>query len=149
LVLPRQQKTRGRCSVFAVYEVNRERVRGAFLPGQRSLFVIGFLRQIRRWYPEPEVWVVWEQEGAHPCQWRATRQAMRERKRHGGSLPQGSPDDHPVETLFSDGQLMILDNSNEAEALATKRRISAHGRGRKRRRDRHIRIPYRGDSDKL
>ena len=149
LVLPRQQKTRGRFYVFAVYEVNRERVRWAFLPGQSSLLVIGFLRQIRRWYPEQEVWVVLDQDGAHPCQSRATRPAMRERKRHGASLPKGSPDDNPVETLWSDVQLMILDNSNDAEALATKRRISAHWRGRNRRRDRHIRIPYLGDSDKL
>jgi hypothetical protein len=65
LVLPRQQKTRGRFYVFAVYEVNRERVRWAFLPGKSSLFVIGFLRQIRRWYPEQEVWVVLDQDGAH------------------------------------------------------------------------------------
>jgi hypothetical protein len=43
---------------------------------------------------------------------------------------------------------MILDNRNDADALATKRRISAHWRGRNRRRDRHIRIPYLGDSDK-
>jgi transposase len=149
LVLPRQQKTRGRFYVFAVYEVNRERVRWAFLPGKSSLFVIGFLRQIRRWYPEQEVWVVLDQDGAHPCKSRATRQAMREMKLHWASLPKGSPDDNPVETLFSDVQLMILDNSNDADARATKRRISAHWRGRNRRRDRHIRIPYLGDSDKL
>jgi hypothetical protein len=74
---------------------------------------------------------------------------MREMKLHWASLPKGSPDDNPVETLFSDVQLMILDNSNDADAPATKRRISAPWRGRNRQRDRHIRIPYLGDSDKL
>jgi hypothetical protein len=148
LVLPRQQKTRGRFYLFAVYEVNRERVRWAFLPSKSSLFVIGFLRQIRRWYPEQEVGVGWDQDGAPPCQSRATRPAMRERKRHGASLPKGSPADNPVATLVSAGPLRILDNSNDAEAFATKRRISAHWRGRHRRPDRHIRIPDWGDSDK-
>ena len=148
LVLPRQQKTRGRFYVFAAYEVNHGRVRWAFLEGKSSPFVIRFMQQIRRWYPEQEIWVALDQDGAHPCKSQATRQAMREMKLHWVSLPKGSPDDNPVETLFSDVQRMILDNSNDAHASATKRRVSMHWRGRNRRRDRHIRIPYLSNSHK-
>jgi hypothetical protein len=49
LVLPRQQRTRGRFYGFAVYEVHSGRVRWAFRDGKSSPFVIGFLRQIRHW----------------------------------------------------------------------------------------------------
>lgn len=148
LVLPRQQKTHGKFYIFAAYEVNSGRVRWAFLEGKNSPCVIRFLRQIRRWYPDQEVWVALDQDRAHPCHSRATRQAMRARKLHWVSLPKGSPDDNPVETLFSDVQLMILDNSNDADVVATQRRISAHWHQRNRRRDRQVRIPYLGDSDK-
>jgi transposase len=148
LVLPRQQKTRGKFYVFAAYDVRTGRVRWAFLEGKSSSFVIRFLRQIRRWYPEQEVWVALDQDGAHPCKAKATQQAMRTLRLHWVSLPKGSPDDNPVETLFSDVQLMILDNSNDRDAAATRRRISAHWRRRNRRRDRHIQIPYLGGSDK-
>jgi transposase len=148
LVLPRQQRTRGRFYVFAVYEVHSGRVRWAFRDGKSSPFVIGFLRQIRRWYPDQEVWVALDQDRAHPCKSQATRQAMRERKLHWVSLPKGSPDDNPVETLFSDVQLMILDNSNDADVSTTQRRIRAHWRRRNRRSDRQLRIPYLGDSHK-
>jgi transposase len=147
LVLPRQQKTRGRFYVFAAYEVNAGRVRWAFLKSKSSPDVIRFLQQIRRWYPDQDVWVVLDQDRAHPCKSRATRQAMRTLKLHWVSLPKGSPDDNPVETLFSDVQLMILDNSNDPDAAATQRRISAHWRRRNQRSDRHIRISYLGDSD--
>ena len=37
---------------------------------------------------------------------------------------------------------MILDNSNDAEARITQRRIIAHLRNRNHRRYRRIRIPY-------
>ena len=72
----------------------------------------------------------------------ASRGLMRALRLHWISLPKGSPDDNPVESIFSDVQLMILDNSNDPDAHTTQRRISAHLRGRNRRRDRHIRIPY-------
>jgi len=42
----------------------------------------------------------------------------------------------------SDVQLMILDNSNDLDTSATQRRISAHLRGRNRRHDRLIHVPY-------
>jgi len=146
LVLPRQQTTRGRFYLFATYEVNSGRVRWAFLEGKSSAFVIRFLQRVRRWYPEQQVWVALDQDRAHPCKSRATRQALREMKLHWVSLPKGSPDDNPVEALFSDVQLMILDNSNDADISTTQRRISAHWRRRNRRQDRQIRIPYLGDS---
>ena len=64
------------------------------------------------------------------------------------SLPKRSPDDNPVETLFSDIQQMILDNSNDADGRTTRGRISAHLRGRNRRRDRWIRVWYLPDIHK-
>jgi hypothetical protein len=71
---------------------------------------------------------------------------MRELQLHWISLPKGSPDDNPVETLFSDVQLMILDNSNDTEARVTQGRIGAHLRRRNRRRDGRVRISYLPDS---
>lgn len=67
---------------------------------------------------------------------------MRGLHSHWISLPKGSPDDNPVETIFSDIQLMILDNSNDSNAKSTQHRISAHLRGRNRRRHRLIQVPY-------
>lgn len=60
------------------------------------------------------------------------------------SLPKGSPDDKPAETIFSDIQQAILDNSNDPDAKATQRRISGHLRTRNRRKDRFMRISYLG-----
>lgn len=148
LILERRQKTRGRFYLFAIYQVQTGRVRWAFLPGKGSEYVAQFLRQIRRWYPDQEVWIALDQDPAHPRKSRATRRVMRELKLHWISLPKASPDDNPVETIFSDIQQMILDNSNDPDAATTKRRISAHLRRRNRRHDRHIHIGYLGDSHK-
>lgn len=148
LVLPRQQNTKGRCSLCAIYEVNTGRTRWAFLSGKSSEYVCQCMRQVRRWYPQQHVGIALDQDRAHPCKSRQTRRTMRQRKLRWISLPKGSPDDHPVETLFSDMQLMILDHSNDPDEQTTKRRISAHRRGRNRRKDRHIRIPYLPDSHK-
>jgi hypothetical protein len=60
------------------------------------------------------------------------------------SLPKGSPDDNPAETIFSDIRQAILDNSNDPDAQATQQRISAHLRARNRRKDRFMRISYLG-----
>jgi transposase len=146
--LERAQKTRGRFYLFVAYEVNTGRRRWAFYEGKSSEYVCRFMREIRRWYPEPAVWIALDQDRAHPCKSRQTRREMRRLKLHWISLPKGSPDDNPVENIFSDIQLMILDNSNDAEVKATKRRISAHLRGCNSRRDRRIRIPYLPDSHK-
>ena len=61
---------------------------------------------------------------------------------HRISLPKGSPDDNPVEEVFSDVQLMVLDNSNEPDARTKQHRISAHLTRRNHRGDRFIRIRY-------
>lgn len=148
LTLARQQRTRGKFYLFALYEVNSGLARWAFMPDKSSESVCRFMEKVRRWYPEQEVWVALDQDRSHPCKSRQTRRTMRRLKLHWISLPKGSPDDNPVETLFSDVQLMILDNSNDPDVRSTQRRISAHWRGRNRRRDRHIRIPYLPDSDK-
>ncbi len=71
---------------------------------------------------------------------------MRSLKLHWISLPKGSPDDNPVETIFSDIQLMVLDNSNDPDEKTTRKRISQHLSRRNRRRNRCIHIPYLADS---
>lgn len=148
VVLERRQKIKGRFYLFGLYEVNTGRLRWAFMAGKSSAEVGQFLHQVRRWSPTQLVWIALDQDRAHPCQCRATRQTMRELTLHWISLPKGSPDDNPVETIFSDIQLMILDNSNDPDEQTTKRRISAHLRGRNRRKDRQIRISYLADSPK-
>jgi transposase len=124
------------------------RVRYRYFPGKGSEYVRRFMQQVRRWYPQHEVWVALDQDQSHPRKSHRTRQMMRALALHWISLPKGSPDDNPVETIFSDVQLMILDNSNDPDARTTQRRISAHLRKRNRRRDRFIEIPYLWDSHK-
>ncbi len=148
LVIERRQKTRGFFSLFLLYEVNRGRVRWAFADSKDSKQVCRFMRRVRHWYPEQEVWIALDQDGSHPRKSRQTRQVMRALRLHWISLPKASPDDNPVETINSDIQSMILDNNNDPDPPATRRRISAHLRRRNRRSDRWIRIPYLGDSQK-
>jgi hypothetical protein len=107
-----------------------------------------FMREVRRWYPTQAVWVGLDQDRPHPRISRVTRSEMRRLKLHWVSLPKRSPDDNPVETIFSDIQQMILDNSNDAGGAATHRRITAHLRRRNRRRDRYLKIRYLGDTNK-
>jgi transposase len=142
LTLLRNQKTRGRFYLFVSYDAVTGKVHWMFLPGKSSVYVCLFMRQLRRWYPDVDFWVALDQDRAHPCKSTTTRQIMRELQLHWVSLPKGSPDDNPVENIFSDIQLMILDNSNDPNAKSTQHRISAHLRGRNRRSDRFIRIPY-------
>jgi transposase len=112
-------------------------------------FVAQFMRRVRRWHPQPQVWIILDQDPAHPYKSRETRRMMREQKLHWISLPKGSPDDNPVENLFSDIQQNLLDTSNDVDATMTKKRISAHLRGRCRRKERRIRVPYLPDSHKM
>ena len=142
VVLERHQKTRGFFYLFALYDVKQGCVRWAFYASKDSKHVCRFMRRVRQWYPTQEVWVILDQDRAHPRKSHETRRVMRELQLHWISLPKGSPDDNPVETLFSDVQLMILDNSNDPDMPATQRRISAHWRTRNRRRDRFITIAY-------
>lgn len=148
LVLPRNQKTRGKFYLFLLYEVNRGRCRWAFYPGKGATYVCRFLRRLRRWYRGQTVWVALDQDRAHPCKCRQTRRLMRALKLRWVSLPKGSPNDNPVETILSDIQTSILDLSDDAEPRDTQRRISAHLRGRNRRHDRWIRVHYLSDSHK-
>lgn len=142
LTLSRNQKTRGRFYLFASYDAVDGKAHWMFLPGKNSAFVSLFMRQLRRWYPDVDLWVALDQDRAHPCKSRATHQVMRELRLRWVSLPKGSPDDNPVENIFSNIQLLILDNSNDADTKTTQHRISTHLRGRNRRLDRFIRIPY-------
>jgi hypothetical protein len=146
-VLPRYQKTRGRFYLFATYEVNSGRAHWAYYAGKGAEYVCRFMRRVRRWYPWAAVWVVLDRDAPHPCKARRTRRVMRELGLRWITLPTGSPDDNPVEVIFSDVQQMILDNSNDPNTRATQGRISAHLRNRNRRRGR-IRIPYLMDSHK-
>jgi transposase len=148
LVLERAQKTRGFFYLFVAYEVNTGRRRWAFFEGKSSDYVCRFMNQIHRWYADQQVWVVLDRDSAHPCKSAQARRVMRQLKLHWISLPKGSPDDNPVEGIFSDIQLMVLDNSNDSDAKTTQRRISKHLQRCNRWLNRRIRIPYLPDSHK-
>ena len=147
-MLARNQKTRGRFYLFTLYEVNHGRTRWAFFPGKGAKFVCQFLRRVRRWYRGKAVRVALDRDPAHPCKAQQTRRLMRTLHLRWTSLPKRSPDDNPVETIFSDVQQRVLDNSNDADARITQRRISGHLQARNRRPDRFIRIGYLKDSHK-
>ena len=106
------------------------------------------MQKIRQRYPDQAVWIALDQDRAHPCKSRQTRRMMRQLKLRWISMPKGSPDDNPVEGIFSDIQLMILDNSNDKTVKTTQKRISSHLRRCNRRRNCHIRISYLNDSHK-
>ena len=148
LVLPKAQKTRGMFYLYLLYDGTSGRVRWASLPHKDSSPICHFMRAVRRWYGDQEVWVVLDQDTAHPRKSRQTRRTMRELHLHWISLPKRSPDDNPAEMIGSDIQQSILDCSNDADAKATQRRISAHLRGRNRRRDRWLQIHYLPNSNK-
>ena len=148
LILERAQKTRGMFYLFVAYEVNTGRRSWAFFAGKSSYYVCKFMQKIRQRYPDQAVWIALDQDRAHPCKSRQTRRMMRQLKLRWISMPKGSPDDNPVEGIFSDIQLMILDNSNDKTVKTTQKRISSHLRRCNRRRNRHIRISYLNDSHK-
>lgn len=147
-ILERYQKTRGRFYLFAAYDVKCGRVRWRYYHRKASQQVCLFMQQVRRWYPTQKVWLVLDQDSAHPRKSRLTQHIMRSLKLHWISLPKGSPDDNPVEIIFSDIQLMVLDNSNDPDEQTTQKRISQHLGRRNRRRGRFIHIPYLPDSHK-
>jgi hypothetical protein len=144
LILQTKQKTRGRFYLFLLYEVNHGWVRWGFFPGKGARSVCRFMRRVRRWYPAQSLRIALDQDPAHPCKAKQTKRLMRQLGLRWTSLPKGSPDDNPAETLFSDIQQAILDNSNDPDTKATQRRISAHLRTRNRRKDRFMRISYLG-----
>ena len=101
LVLERYQKTRGFFYLFALYDVKQGRVRWAFYLSKDSQCVCRFMQRIRNWYPNQEVWVILDQDRAHPRKSRETRRIMRALKLHWISLPKASPDDNTVEVGYS------------------------------------------------
>jgi transposase len=147
--LARKQKTRGRFYLLLAYDVRIGKVHWAFMPEKSSRYVCQFMRQVRLRYLEAELWVALDQDRAHPCKSRETQRVFRQLKLHWVSLPKASPDDNPVETIFSDIQQMILDMSNDPDVRTTQRRISAHLRRRNRRVNRFIKIGYLGDTHKI
>jgi transposase len=146
LILRKYQKTRGRFYLFALYDVKSGRVRWRYYHGKDSTYVIRFMQQVRRWYTEAEVWVVLDQDSAHPRKSKETRRVMRELKLHWISLPKASPDDNPCETIFSDVQLNVQDNSDDPDERTMRKRISHRLNRRNCRRNRFIEIPYLWDS---
>ena len=144
LILSAKQKTRGRFYLFVLYEVNHGWTHWAFFAGKGARYVCQFMRRVRRWYPTQPLRVALDQDPAHPCKAKQTKRLMRQLGLRWTSLPKGSPDDNPVETIFSDVQQAILDNSNDPNATATQQRISNHLRSRNRRKDRFFRISYLG-----
>ncbi len=66
---------------------------------------------------------------------------MRELQLHWISLPKASPDDNPCETIFSDVQQNVLDNSDDSNEQVLRKRIS-HRLHKRNRRDWFIEIPY-------
>lgn len=148
LVLPLRQKTRGLFYLFTTYEVNTGRVHWGYHSRKDSSCVCQFMQRIRGWYPRNGVWVVGDHDSAHPCRSKQTRHVVRQLGLHWRTLPKGSPDDNPVETIFSIIQQEILALSNDPDASATQRRISGYLRGYNRRRDRKIHIAYLDNSDR-
>jgi hypothetical protein len=72
-------KKRGDVFIFFVlYDVKQGRVRWCYYPAKDTRYVCRFMRWIRRWYPDAEVWVVLDQDSAHPRKSTTTRRVMRE-----------------------------------------------------------------------
>lgn len=55
LVLPKQQRTRGKFYLLLLYDVRSGRACWRYLPGKSSEYVCRFMRQVRRWYPTQAV----------------------------------------------------------------------------------------------
>jgi hypothetical protein len=141
-VLARNQKTRGRFSLSLLHEVNRGLVHGSFYPGKGAVYVCRFLRRVRRWSPRQPVRIAVDRDPAHPITAHVTRSLMRRLGLNWTSRPKRSADDDPAETIFSDIQQHILDNSDDPDERTTRGRISHHLRARNRRIDRFVRIGY-------
>ena len=139
LVLPLRQKTRGKLYLFLLYNENTGQVRWRYLEGKGSNYVCHFMKQVCRWYEDKEVWLALDQDSSHPRKSSVTRHTMRKLKLHWISLPKASPDDNPVENIFSDVQMMVLDNSDDTDQKTTQRRCDPFSRNdakTSRRRDR-------------
>ena len=142
VVLPKYQKTRGKFYLYGVYELFTGRVRWCYYDHKRSEHFIAFLRQVRRWYPGHSILVILDQDTTHPQKCVASRQEMRQLKIHWLSLPKASPDDNPIETVFSVLQGEVLAGSDAPDVPAQKQRVSTALRRRNWRKDRFIRLGY-------
>ena len=145
VVLPKYQKTRGRFYLYGVYELFTGRVRWRYYDHKRAEYFIAFLREIRRWYPGQYVLVILDQDTTHPQKCLASRQEMRQLKIHWLSLPKKSPDDNPIETIFSLLQRAILAASDAGDVRELKRRISRFLWRHNRCKDRFVRLAYLHD----
>lgn len=148
LVLDRRQKIRGYFYLFVAYDATSGRVYWRYYYAKNADCVCQFMHWVRQWFPKQEVWIVLDQDPAHPRKAYQTRRVMRALQLHWISLPKASPDDNPVETIFSHIQQFILDNSNDPDERTTRRRISRYLSNRNRRRDRTIQMSYLQDSHK-
>src|SRR5262245_777977 len=125
LILAARQKTRGRFYLSLLYLVDHGRARRAYFPGKGADHVCRFMRRVRRWHPAQRLRVALDRDPAHPREAKRTRRLMRRLGLRWTSSPKGGPDDNPAETLFSDAQQAVPDNSDDPDAKATRRRISA------------------------
>ena len=145
VVLPKYQKTHGKFYLFSTYELFTGRMRWRYYDRSRSVEFIEFMREIRRWYPYQYLLVVLDQDTTHPQKSIASRQEMRRLKIHWLSLPKASPDDNPVETVFSLLQRAILLGSDAPDVRELKRRVSHYLWLYNRRKDRFVHLAYLGD----
>lgn len=148
LVLASNQKTRGMFYLFLAYEAKSGYVFWAFYRNKNSQQVCRFMRSVRRHYQKQQIWIALDQDRAHPRISHRTRGTMRRLKLRWISLPKRSPNDNPVETIFSDIRSAILDNSNDLTPLSTQRRISSYLKKRNRRPDRKMFKAYLTFTDK-
>jgi transposase len=142
VVLPKYQKTRGKFYLYGVYELFTGRVRWQYYDCKRSEQFIAFMRTIRQWYPGHYILVILDQDTTHPQKCIASRQEMRRLKIHWLSLPKASPDDNPIETVFSVLQGEVLAGSAAPDVPAEKQRVSRALRRRNQCKDRFIHLSY-------
>jgi transposase len=145
VVLPKYQKTHGKFYLFGAYELFTGCMRWRYYDRSRSIEFIEFMREIRRWYPHQYLLVVLDQDTTHPQKSIASRQEMRRLKIHWMSLPKASPDDNPVETIFSLLQRDILLGSDAPDVRELKRRVSHYLWLHNRRKDRFVHLAYLDD----
>ncbi len=142
VVLPKYQKTRGKFYLYGVYELWTGRVRWRYYDHKRSEQFIAFMREVRRWYPGQYILVILDQDTTHPQKCVASRQELRRLKIHWLSLPKASPDDNPIETVFSVLQGEVLAGSDAPDVPTQKQRVSRALHSRNRRKERFIRLRY-------
>ncbi len=140
VVLRTYPPTRGKYYLFAAYELFHGRVRWKFHERSRSVEFIKFMQQVRRWYPHQYILVILDADTPHPQHCVASRQEMRRLKIHWLSLPKGSPDDNPLETVFGVLQDEVLVGSAPRDVADQQRQMSRALQRRNRRKDRFVRL---------